>query len=53
MDREEGSYKMNKYSETHVPIDFSARTTIGSSCGVLVEVSETVSVETEEKDSSV
>ena len=45
-DREEGSCKMNKTSETHVPIEFSARTTIGSSCAVLVEVSENVSVET-------
>ena len=51
--REEGSCKMNKTSETHVPIEFSARTTVGSSCAVLVEVTENVSVETEEKGSPV
>ena len=44
---------MNKTSETHVPIEFSARTTIGSSCAVLVEISENVSVGTEEKGSPV
>ena len=46
---EEGSYKMNKTSETHVPIEFSARTMIGSSSAVLVEVPDNVSVETKEK----
>ena len=51
--REEGSCKMNKTSETHVPIEFSARTTVGSSCAVLVEVPDNVSVETEDKGSPV
>ena len=44
---------MDKTLETHVLIEFSARTTIGSSCAVLVRVSENVSVETEEKGSPV
>ena len=52
-DWEEGSCKMNKNSETHVPIDFGARTTVGSSCAVLVEVPDNVSVETKEKGSPV
>ena len=50
---EEGSYKMNKTLERHVPIDFGARTTVGSSCTVLVEVPDNGSVETKEKGSPV
>ena len=51
--QEEGSYKMSKTSETHVPIEFSARTTVGSSRTVLVEVPDNVSVGSKEKGSPV